>query len=99
MKLMGADSLLAGTHQMNRHHPFMKRNVRILEDRINSDAESLAATGALPQSRTHLVLRLRLRFHPEGLAYKPALRANGTIRPKLALKIRNRSLFRAEILS
>jgi hypothetical protein len=95
---MGAHAFLAGAHQVNRHHPLVERDVTILEDRPDSDAESLSASRTLPQARTHLVLGFGLGLHPESLFDKPAMWAHGAIGPQLGLKERNRALFGTEIL-
>jgi hypothetical protein len=95
---MRAYTLLAGAHEMNRHHPLVKGNVRILKDRSDSDAESLSASRTLPQSAPHLVFCAGLRFHLERVTQQPTVWTHGAIGPELRFNECDRAFFIAEIL-
>ena len=43
MKLMGADALLAGGHQVEAHQPLVQGDMAALHDRAGGDGEVLAA--------------------------------------------------------
>ena len=54
VKLVSAHALLAGTHQVDRHEPLVKRDMAVLEDRTDGYAELLTATGTLPNPTTNV---------------------------------------------
>ena len=62
MKLVGADTLLAGAHKMDSLEPLVKRDMAFLEYRSNANCELLAALSALLQTVTFNAFRFFRRL-------------------------------------
>ena len=77
-KLMGADALLAGGHEVKAENPLVQGNVATLHDGSDRHGEGLTAFVALIQART-----VALAFHlgDAGWVQVAAMRAIRTIRP------------------
>lgn len=78
MELVGTHALLRGTHEVDSHQPFMKRNASSVEDRTDCNRELLAALFALPQALACLASGLRGDLVS---AQATAVRANCPVRP------------------
>jgi len=83
LKLAGADTLLAGAHEVDGLKPKMKLEVAILENGPDADSEWLAAGVALAETRTGGLARQPTDL----LASSLTMRANRTIGPKLGFYI------------
>src|ERR1700730_4109966 len=81
-KLMGADALLAGGHEMSGEQPFVQRNVRTLIQRAHGRREWLLTGPALVQARSR---RLAVQFGC--FTNNAAMRAYRTIRPAQCLEM------------
>ena len=81
MKLVGADALLAGRHQIHRLQPQTQRDVGHLEHRAHRHGEGLAALVALLDANAGALADLA---NPINAA---ALRANRAIRPDAGLYV------------
>jgi hypothetical protein len=100
LKLAGADALLAGAQQMDRLKPVAQRQMGVLENRALADSEFLAASVAL--AKADLLDAFGMLFAglganagqtPDFLAGYTAMRAHGTVRPKLSLDVGESGLF------
>lgn len=83
LQLVAAASLLAGTYQVNRLQPLMKRNLAALKDCADSCRELLAAVFALVDAGA-------MRCTVKGImdfAYAATVRAYRAIRPADGLKV------------
>jgi len=87
VKLMSANTLLAGTKKMERHQPLVQRDVAVLEDRSNGDTELLSAGPAVEQARPSVALCALLAGQSRGFVQDAAVRADRTVRPALRFEV------------
>ena len=94
VKLMAADALLAGHHQVNGLQPLVQRNVAFFKDRANAHSELLAALCALFEAVALDAFRVLLGCFGANasqridLAAVAAVRADRTIGPDDAFDMR-----------
>ena len=88
MKLVAADALLAGAHQVDRLQPQVHGNVAGLKDGADLDGEGLAAAVALVSTDAG-----RFAAHLAGALRFAAVRASPTVRPDARLDIGIRGFF------
>src|ERR1041385_3311314 len=63
VNLMRTHSFFGSAEKVNGDHPFVERDMRIFEDRANSNSERLAASFTLPQTLTRLAHSFGLRSY------------------------------------
>lgn len=99
VKLVAADALFAGHHQVDSLQPLEHFDVAFLKDRTLADGELLAALAALPQAVTLFalgVLFAGLRADAlklVGAIDHAAMRADRAVRPQNAFDVRKRCGF------
>src|SRR5437868_5352758 len=62
VNLMSTHALLAGVHQVRDKKPAVQRDMRILENGTDGDAELFTASVALPHALANWLLGCRTRF-------------------------------------
>src|SRR6267142_1093225 len=80
LQLKRRDAFLCRADQGECHEPLAQRQMRILEDRSDGDAELLVAVVAFVDA-----VAVRLTMKLGGVAHRAAVRADGAIRPHDAL--------------
>ncbi len=81
MKLMRADALFAGRHQVDRLKHLVQRNVRALKNRADLDRKLLAAIATFTEAKARFAKIVMLAAH------RAAMRANRTLGPKHAFQM------------
>ena len=84
LKLAGADAFLGRAHQVDRLKPVAQRRVAILKDAAHLHGERFTALVALPEANTS---GLAVKATDALLIAVPAVRADGTSRPKMPLYV------------
>src|SRR5690348_16596090 len=93
LKLTHAETLLAGRQQVDRLQPQAKRQMAILENRVDPHGKGLPADVALAEARTARCTSQT----PDLVTRSAAVRAYRTIRPQLRLDVGESGVFVVEM--
>lgn len=105
VKLVGADTLLAGAHQVDCLQPLVQRDMAFFEDRADANRELLAAFAALLEAVALNAFRVFLgrlgvdAFQLVDAAHAATVRANWTFRPQDAFHMSEGSSLVVKIFS